>query len=1183
VATHVSVRLYWHDHGWDGAICQDPRANVWCEAHEHIREYKDVEAEAAEAGRPVANATAKPPCEGSIQAFSRSRNKILIYPPEWMAAQEVRPIEMEMEPVTSTMWPFEDMWDEDGAHKDNEVRRAIAERFFKEVRPKESLVFFYVDERNPMFVDVGERSPSRVLVGISRLADLGEIVDYADPVRSGEYNMVWAVPFGHAYPKDGVRLPLQALLAAVPDASERQKYLVALAGGIRTDFRYGSSRVSLDRALAVLEAAHACLLRTAADGVISVDLTNDVEWINERILEVWKERGPYPGLGAVLLALGCERGAHVQRTVVPALLNAGEDPAVAVFDALDGGELHPVVGEALGDEYSLVRAEWDYMDSDDRELAGLLARMELGPSQVKRFLNSGERVRHRLPSQAAALLENPYLIAERYVPPKDEDPIAFLTVDHALLPHEQMALSQLGRISPRDARRFRCVLVESLRADADDGHTFARVDEARDAAVTRSPSDRPCDVPVERVSHPKMREVLDPALDQFLADGMPYLALHDVRQDELLIREKLQELAERTTFDAFKTPWQEIADDLSRRGVEEVSLSEEQQAALDRVFTSPLSVITGAAGTGKSTLLSPLLHALELTEGRQGVRALTPTGKAADRLKEIRVEAMTIHRALASADWFDWHTGTFKPESDGRVTARTLIIDEASMVDVRLLATLFRAIAWDTVRRLILVGDHHQLPPIGPGRPFYDLIAEMRVADDRSEGSFKGRPSELTHNYRVSVEGSKAIALANGFAGQAEPDEALIWEALARGEDQGDLRIRYWDDTTGLHEALLTEIVELCRLEGERSNIGDALYAQFNALLGHHADYDAAFWQTLGPVHDAAFGTRKLNAVIQDHFHRALKISTAKRWGVKFGKEQITAFDKVIQIANEQLPCYDMTKREKDRRPVFNGQLGRVVSEYPVAMRRFRKAERGPVKLINVEFDGMEGVRFGYSNRGWQHVDRHLELAYAITVHKGQGSQFRHVFFVVPRQAGSFIGRELAYTGLTRARDSLTLFIEKDVLSLLPLKKLAAAQTPRRNSRLFSLQPGKIAAYRPENLIQVSARGELMRSKSEVIVANRLHDADIDYAYEKELIPPGGDERDMRLPDFTINIAGAELYWEHCGKVDDEAYMDRWNNTRLPWYKKHGFADRLIVTYDLPGGAIDTTEIDRMINERIQR
>lgn len=222
---------------------------------------------------------------------------------------------------------------------------------------------------------------------------------------------------------------------------------------------------------------------------------------------------------------------------------------------------------------------------------------------------------------------------------------------------------------------------------------------------------------------------------------------------------------------------------------------------------SAVSVLTGAAGTGKSTLLAPFIASIREQEGQVPIRAFAPTGKAADRLKAVGVEGMTVHRALASAGWYDWDLGIWREHGTSQISADTLIIDECSMVDISLLGTLFKAIDWHGVRRLILVGDHYQLPPIGPGRPFFDFIMHLEAADEDNTGTnpYHARLNELTHNYRVA-EGSRAIALANGFARQGEADEPLIWSSLAKGEDQGDLRVRFWADAQELHELLLAEI-----------------------------------------------------------------------------------------------------------------------------------------------------------------------------------------------------------------------------------------------------------------------------------------------------------------------------------------------------------------------------------------
>ena len=151
MTSHVSVRLFWHDSGWNGAICRDPLRNVWCEAHEHVRNHKDVSTEIAKAGLRVNTAGVCPACEMSIQAFSSERNTIRLWPPDWMEAQDVRPVDLEVNKYSTGMWPYEGMWDESGAFKSNDQRRSVATAFFEEVAKGQSLAFFYVDERNPMF------------------------------------------------------------------------------------------------------------------------------------------------------------------------------------------------------------------------------------------------------------------------------------------------------------------------------------------------------------------------------------------------------------------------------------------------------------------------------------------------------------------------------------------------------------------------------------------------------------------------------------------------------------------------------------------------------------------------------------------------------------------------------------------------------------------------------------------------------------------------------------------------------------------------------------------------------------------------------------------------------------------------------------------------------------------------
>jgi hypothetical protein len=655
-----------------------------------------------------------------------------------------------------------------------------------------------------------------VLVGISRITELGEIEEWTEQTYGGETNMVWSVPFKHAFPRDGIRLPVQALLERVPDPEARSRYLVPLDGHLRTDFRYGSAAITMDRAVTVIERAIAALARTRADGVLDTGVDQELAWLNVELLRLWEQRGPYPGLAPLLACLDFARSAEIQRDVVPPVTAAGKDAADAVFGALDGDVCQELIDFA--DDFDEAVFEWRQLDENEHELARLLVRMELTVDQMDAALSSERRERHGLPRRAAELVANPYLLSERFIPKKDHEPIGFLAVDHGLLPHESMA--RVTRVPRRDPRRLRALLVDVLRDRAEEGDTFVSVSDALEAAASRSPEDRRCEVPAARLGNPEYAIVLDEILDRFTFDDVPYVALRVLRGHEEEISGRFHELVARMRLESGLPAWQTIADDLAADGrTARLTLSAEQEAALQRSVCSPLSVITGAAGTGKSTLLAPLIAAVRRDAGRVPILALAPTGKAADRLNRLGVEAMTIHRALALHGWYDWEFGVWA-NGDTKISANTLIIDECSMIDVELLGTLFAALDWHDISRLVLVGDHHQLSPIGPGRPFFDLIARMRAADsDKDADNYADRLNELTHNYRVEEEGSRVIALANGFARLAEPDEPQIWSGLAKGQDQNDLRIRFWDTPDDLHGLLIAEIETLVAEECAKHGI----------------------------------------------------------------------------------------------------------------------------------------------------------------------------------------------------------------------------------------------------------------------------------------------------------------------------------------------------------------------------
>ena len=166
MTAHLSARLIWHDRGWDGHICNDPGKNSFCEAHETVREHKDVKLENKNAGKSLAelDPRSQPACESCLQNYSSNKNKIIHYPPSFMT--KATPKILELSPFSSLNWPFEAMWTEEGGHKEQPERLKIVNAFYDEIRESlgKSLIFFYVDERNPVAKETANRIGQRVLL-----------------------------------------------------------------------------------------------------------------------------------------------------------------------------------------------------------------------------------------------------------------------------------------------------------------------------------------------------------------------------------------------------------------------------------------------------------------------------------------------------------------------------------------------------------------------------------------------------------------------------------------------------------------------------------------------------------------------------------------------------------------------------------------------------------------------------------------------------------------------------------------------------------------------------------------------------------------------------------------------------------------------------------------------------------
>lgn len=258
---------------------------------------------------------------------------------------------------------------------------------------------------------------------------------------------------------------------------------------------------------------------------------------------------------------------------------------------------------------------------------------------------------------------------------------------------------------------------------------------------------------------------------------------------------------------------------------------------------------------------------------------------------------------------------------------------------------------------------------------------------------------------------------------------------------------------------------------------------------------------------------------------------------------------------------------------------------------------------LKVEFSSQPGFQYAFTNSDFSEENSSkLELAYALTIHKAQGSEFKTVVLVLPNPC-RLLSRELLYTALTRQRKNVVILHQGERYELKRYASDALSDTAGRLTNLFNSprpvevffttsvgrnKPEKIESrFLEDRLIHRTSRGIAVRSKSEVIIADRLASHNIEPLYEKPL--KLGDV--TKYPDFIIedDESGITYYWEHCGLLHDPAYQARWNsklnwyeeNDILPYQKGGGSRGKLIVTRDQEDGGISSQEIERVIQEVI--
>jgi hypothetical protein len=926
--------------------------------------------------------------------------------------------------------------------------------------------------------------------------------------------------------------------------------------------------------------------KVRAHGIAKGPWDRREDWLNQCIAETWQDRGAFPGVGSALEAIGMRLGTALCLDLVLAGEVGRDADPWPVVDRVIKGE-QPPPNRAYTADLAAVRQTWVGLTEERRALLQLLSRFAVSPKQASRWFDPHKR---RLATvrdlSDAEVLANPYLIPETDLGNADDLPVSIGTVDRGLLPDSVVAAKHPvpapSAVEARiDRRRVRASVVSVLRSGSAQGDSLLGTGETL-GRLTSLDLAQPCEVGPDWISANEafLSGTVDVVSVQ-TRSGVPpssALQLSDIHGREDEVRKILKSRSSRQ-LPSLSVDWdrlivEAIKDSGAKYDPKNPRYSAalcEQSVALERITTRKLAVLTGRAGTGKTSVLGALLRCEKLAD--EGVLLLAPTGKARVKLgNAAKQEAMTVAQFLFSLGRYDAQRQRPLFSGKSRYGAKgTVVIDECSMLTLDDLYAVFAALDPGALKRIILVGDPNQLPPIGVGRPFADLVAYLDEAlhsDVAEQRLLGGALAQLTVEVRTtSGTPSDKLRLASWFTREAQPPDAdRVLSDLVQGKPLNDLDVCFWSDPDDLRTRLLSQF-ELClgiKGAGDVGGFNRALGIGDNNMVPFDSPEGAESFQVLSPVRMHPYGVLELNRWMQSTFRGEELKRSRQPPGRRLGDEEIVRLDKVIQNRNGYRHAYDNQARQKIKVQLANGEIGLVATQND--------------EWFNVVFASRPWVTVGYRKGDFSHEGGPLELAYALTVHKAQGSEFGTVFVVLPRRS-RLLTRELIYTALTRSRDRLVLLVEgNDPSVLFELSKPERSETGRRNTNLFHGAIREIAESVPyaEHLIHRAEKGHMVRSKSELVIVNKLYQMGMTYEYERPL--RGETVSGVMHPDFTFfDPAGDVILWEHLGMLGREDYRRGWQ-WKKDWYEQNGFVldNNLFITQEDERGGLDSTMVRKV-------
>lgn len=1195
---HLSVRVPWHDEGFTGRTCKNPNKNIYCNILKSIREKRIGKYNCCEL--EINKEDTYPPCikenvsfmkdydiqitfeypykNGHFKHFDKTKSELNKYsfsiiPFRWMMKNETGKYNDKIEQIKNLnidiekdigIKTFDTIW---WQCKDNQ--EILLNEFYKYLESDNSLCFIY-SKNSPFIEDTKGR---RIIIGIGRITGLGDITEYEYNISDEEIEknnlnraLIWNRTVYHSIRedyKDGFLFPYHELLKYCNDKNDDidfEKCTLFSSYEMFDSFSYGSEHVYNDYAIDLLYKALNVL--DNIENVLSKSYCSQKDWLKYQIKSVWKLRGIYPSFGEVLCSLGIENWYEIENKIY----NISKEKIIDYWEYFQNN-----INKFDIKNSSIKKIE--RMSENIKNFYYLISRISLNQDKINYLKNLNE-------NDKLDIINNPYILYTNH-------DIELMKVDKAIFINEnikEMDKNHYGIIfkdydDENNYMRLTAFIVKLLYDNLYNyGHTVVPLENIL-YSINSLNIDNKISIDFDDINvikdenYFKENICLIESKDKKLSLQIKYY--NDIKN---IIEESIDNRIKNNN--KIKVNDSNINKQLdkyiitNKDGIKENNgLSDKQKESVKLLVKNRFSILTGSAGTGKTQVIKALCSLEEIKDGN--ILILTPTGKSMTLLQDINsAEIKTIASFLMEHDRYDIEVNYYiQNKYEGKIPYKTIVIDEASMLSETMLASIFEVVD-RTADRLILVGDYSQLPPIEEGKPFSDII-------DYLKEKFNNNIYNLQENYR-QMNGSKSIEFALKFRDREEyyTKNSKVVE---------DIEFIKWDSEEELEE----KIYELL----SNMNIKDyySILESFGfTKKGEYIDFinsqniKPSNWQILTPFREKNYvGCKAINNYIhKKFFENQLKCQYKNNFGKRInmfptprGEEEILCGSKVINLRNKERNLFDGSKEKKF---LANGDIGLITG-------RIDKYKKSINDYFIIRFDAAKNY-FKFDDKDFPEEGNDIiELAYALTVHKSQGSQFNKTIIVIPNTNSYLISREMIYTALTRHSEKIYILHQGDKSELNKYQEDRYSSILSRMTNLFNDKPNfeyyeKYKSFYDKNKIHITKKGEFVRSKSEVIIANLLDDKGINYEYEKEL-----ELGNMKIhPDFTVEKDGKIYIWEHLGMMDNKEYKNNWNIKKSRYEENNiidirdDMTDRkyyLITTEETNKSGLDSRIISKIIEK----